>query len=627
MKAIPLSCLTLAMLAAPAAAQGILPYLPKETMFAVSAPDISMSMAEFQQMPLAKMWAEEEVQTFFADALDLAADQLNQGIEMAKQMHADGQFPIDPEQLLKLRVNGGTVALTHLELVQGDFGAIPKFGMIVHIDFGDSAESWAPLIQMGLGMLQAAAGDEIERTDDQIGDVSLISMAPTDAPSGMEMSLNVAMVPNGVVIGTLADDVKALITNMTNRTPALSAAPGFAAAAKHIDVAGAEAQVFVAPDPLVDFALGTLRTAIEHEPELEDVDFDGVERALQAMGLRNLGTAAVATSYVDGKCITRGYHANGQGGTAAAAQTVDINKFLRWVPKDAVSFGIGTLNVASFYDTLLKGLQAYDAQLAERMLAKLAELEGQLGFTIRGDLFGSIGDHYVTWSMPMGTIASTPEVAYVLKVNNEEKLVGALQTFSAMTQGMVEIEEGTKRGVKVYQVHINYDPFEGGGMAIGMNPFDMIQPTFSFKDGYMVLGFSASDIKRVFKRMDRDDNPKGDIRGNKEFAAIAGAIPSDISDFSFTDWKSNFESLYQMLTGMLAFVPMPEDVPIDMSLLPDAETLTQHLYASMSYTRADANGTETVDVSPFGPETWLAIGLAIAAGVGTATWMEARNGF
>ena len=71
------------------------------------------------------------------------------------------------------------------------------------------------------------------------------------------------------------------------------------------------------------------------------------------------------------------------------------------------------------------------------------------------------------------------------------------------------------------------------------------------KDENGRVAFTMTDRLRVdpeyFQRMDRkDDEPKNDIRGNKEFAAIAAQIPAGVSEVSFTDWKANFESLYQV---------------------------------------------------------------------------------
>ena len=620
MKPISLRSLAaVALLAATAASQGILPYLPKGTVMAVSAPDLLASAKRFEGTPLAKMWREQEVQTFVKDLRTMLTTQIEQGLAQARQMHEQGALPVDPDEVLKLALTGGTFAITHLEIGSGDFGPMPKFGFVLHLDCGKSAPTWKSLLDTGLGMLEAQAGDDMVKSEQQIGDIKVVSMTPKDPP-GIEMGLHVAMVPNGILIGTLANDVTTIAQNLQSKSVALASDAGYQAATKGMDPSGSECQMFMAPDPLVEFGLSALRIAAENNRRLKVVDLDGVERALVAMGMRNIGTIGMSSSYVDGKSVSREHHAFGKSGTASTKH-IDTS-FLKWVPKDAVSFSASTMDFASFYDTLLKGLMAYDEAFAQKALAHLAKIEGELGFTIRGDLFGSLGDHVISWSMPMGTISSAPEMAFLLKVENQEKLLGALENLTKLSNGMVEIEKGNKRGLEAYQVHVNFDPSQGMG---GFNPFDMFQPTFAFKNGYMVMGFSASDVKRVFQRMDREDDPKGDIRSNKEFAAIASTIPQGIESLAFTDWKAQFESFYQLATGLLAFIPMPEDLPIDMSLLPDSGTLTQHLFASMSYTKSDGAGRETLSVSPFGPEVWLgAAGLA-AAGLGAAVTMRAGH--
>jgi len=624
------SLTTLAALTASLAAQGMLPYLPKNTMMAMSVPDLAASMAEFQKMPLAKMWAEEEVQAFVSDMMELATEQMDEGMDQMRAMHDAGMMPISPDTLMKLRLEGVTLAITDIELNMGDFGPMPKVGTLVHLDFGSSAATWNQLIQMGIAMIKQEAGDELSATEWTIGDVKAVTLAPNMAPPGFEMSINIAMVPNGVVLGTVTEEVKDVVTNWVNKTPMLSQTAGYAASTRRIDTAGAAVQMFMAPDAAMSTGMDIMKMmsgmggAIPTEGGMMPMpmlDFDGVERAMQAMGMSDMGTLGMSMSYDDGKAVTKAYHARSEARTTTAASKTIDTTFLRWVPKDAVSFGAGTVNATSIYDMMVKGVQAYDAEMSEMMLAQLGQMETQLGFSLRGDLLGSIGDHYITWSMPMGTISAAPEMAVLVKVNDEEKLMGALKNIAALSGGALEIEEATKRGLKSYQILLNTDSMDMDGMM--MNPFDMFQPTFAFKDGYMVLGFSASDVKRVFKRMDRDDNPKGDIRSNKEFMAIADQIPEGVSSLAFVDWKANFESMYQMLTGVLAFVPMPEDVPVDMSMIPDSETLTQHLFAGLTYTKSNADGGVTVSVSPFGPETFLGLG-AVLGGVGG--FMTAREG-
>lgn len=612
---IPSAALLVAL--APLTAQGsMMPYFPKDTIVAVAAPDLKMSIAEFAKMPLARMWAEQEVQTFFADVLAMAKKQFDDGLAQAKEAHANGKFPVDPEKILKLRLNGGAFAVTKMQFAMGDHGPQPNIGLLLHLDFGDSAATWNQLIQMGLGMLEQQARGEVTKQESKVGDVTIITLSPP-AEAGTEMGLNIAMLPSGVLIGTLATDVRETVAAMNGKSPMLGASANYKTTAAHLDTAGAECEAFVRLDPIVDFAMSVARFGVEQSGA--PVDMDGVERAVKAMGIRSLGPTGMTSSYVDGKCVTRAFAATAGEPSTAAVKTIDTS-FLKWVPKDAVGFSANTLDFMSVYDAILRGLNAYDAEFAKQALAHLGEMEKQLGFSVRDDLFGSIGDHMINWSMPMGTISSPPETAFLIKVKDEKKLVNVLKNLTKLSQGMVEIEEGEKRGVMAYQIKVNFDPTQGRG---GINPFDIFQPTFAFKDGYLVAGFTASDVKRVFQRMDRkEDDPKGDIRGNKEFAAIAAQIPAGVTSLSFTDWKSNFESLYQVATGLLAFVPMGENVPIDMSLIPDQASLTKHLYGSLSYNKTSAAGTETVSVGPFGPEVMLLAAAAVGAGAAFVVGMR-----
>lgn len=613
----------LALFSVPIAAQEVvLPYLPKDTMMAVSVPDLPTSMAEFGSMPLAKMWAEEEVQSFLADVMAMAKKEIDKAMAQAKEMHQQGALPVSPDDLMKLRVRGGTFAITSMQLEMGDFGPMPKFGMVLHLDFGDTAEQWFGLARLGMSMMEQQARDEMQKEETTVGAYKLTSYTPKSA-MGIEMGLNVAMTKTGIVLGTLKDDVRGVLDNMQKQTPVLAATPRFQANSKHLVADGAEYRMFMRLDPMLDFTMSALRLGAEQSDELKMVDMDGVERAIEALGLRCIQSIGSAGTYQNGKAVSKGYTVapapDRKGVFAGANKNLDVG-FLKWVPNDAVSFSGATMDPLSLYDAMVNALRAYDSKFAEQMLEQLGGMEKQLGFTIRDDLFGSLGDTWCTWSMPMGNITSAPEMAFLVKVKDQDKIVKVLKNLAALTDGAVEIEEGEKRGLKAYQVRVNADPLQG----MGVNLFDIINPTFAFKNGYMVAGFSASDVKRVFQRMDREDDPKGDIRGNKEYAAIAAQLPAEVQSVSFTDWKANFESLYQIATGVLAFLPMGEDVPIDMSRLPDSATLTKHLSGEIAWSKADGNGFATTSVGPFGPELTLGLVTAIAVGAGLAATVGRR---
>jgi len=63
-----------------------------------------------------------------------------------------------------------------------------------------------------------------------------------------------------------------------------------------------------------------------------------------------------------------------------------------------------------------------------------------------------------------------------------------------------------------------------------------------------------------------------------------------------------------------------------MSMIPDSETLTQHLFAGLTYTKPNADGGVTISISPFGPETVLGLAALVGGGLG-ATFAIRDSGF
>jgi hypothetical protein len=141
----------------------------------------------------------------------------------------------------------------------------------------------------------------------------------------------------------------------------------------------------------------------------------------------------------------------------------------------------------------------------------------------------------------------------------------------------------------------------------------------------MVMALATGDVRKAFKRMDREDDPKGDIRSNKEFAGyLANIQQQQISSFTWTDWRTSFENLYSAATSVIAFAVSADEVPFDLTLLPEAETLSQHLFSSASWTTTNKDGYISTNISPVGPE--LLIGaMAGAVGASALVWgMQTR---
>lgn len=600
--------------------------LPANTILFVSAPDLDRSIEEMMEMPLARMWREQEVQDFFGDLLKLAEKKVEEGLEQGRRAHASGEFPFDPDQLMKLRVHGFTMAVTELDLRKTEQGIRPRVGIAVHLNFGDSASKWREIIDFGIGVLEQKAQNEIERKDAEIGGVKMTSLLPKEGDFG-DLGLHWAWMGDGLMLSTLGEGLRSSITAMAADKAVLTDAKNYKESFRPLDSQGAELEVFVQPGALIEFGLKALAMAKAEEPDFPAmIDVEGVARAVDALGLNSVLASAETMSYADGRSLSNGYTYSPEpirkGLFAGGNKQLSLD-FLRWVPKDVASFEACTFDLAAIYDAVEAGLKAYNEDFAGQLLGQLKNYEEQIGVNLKEDLVGAFGNEFVMWSMPSAGLMSTPEMSVLVKIKDEQRLLKALQTIAKLTNNLVEIEAAERRGIMVHRVVVNYDP----SGEIGMNPFDMFSPNFAFKNGYLVGGFSTSDIKRTFARMDReDDDPKDDVRGNVEFAPYLSKLPEGgLTSLSFTDWKANFESLYQMLTSAAAFVPVGEQIPIDLSLLPDSSALTKHLFGSMTYKTADGNGFRSVTHSPWGAETYMGLGLAVGAAAGAAAVMQARR--
>jgi hypothetical protein len=594
--------------------------LPQETVLYFSMPDIRVSLEEMKEMPVGKMWREPEVQDFFADALQMANQYWDMGMAQAKEAFEQGQLPFDPDELVKMRMTSMSFALTRMELqmLEGMREPLPKFGIVAHMDFGDSAPIWKKVVETGMQMMLAEVGDDVEAGEREVAGTKVMTLRPTDAPEGFAMGLNMAWIGNGVLISTLGSDLDMMVGNLTSGAAALTAAPSWKNAVGRLDVQGAEAEFYMRPGAFIDFMMNTLQLAADEGQLPPEVDVAGIGRAIDALGLNGIQGIGSTSTYVDGRSVSSSFVAAPKAlrkGLFADTTGALDRKFLRWIPKDSVGFAAGRFDMGKIYTALTDAVRAYDADMAEMVMGQLAQMEEQFGMSLQKDLFGAFGDEYVYWSMPMAAFGTAPEMAILLKVNDEERLLNTLNLVAAMSEGAFAIDKVERRGITVYQVRVEMDM--GADMG-GMNPLANFVPTFGFKDGYMVMAFSTGDVKRAFTRMEREDDPTGDIRTNPEFAPSLAEIPMAADSLSFTDWKASFESSYQLVTGLLAFVPLGEEIPFDLALMPEAQTLTQHLFGSVSWSITTDEGMVTRSISPFGPEVLVPLFAGVGAGLAMA---------
>jgi len=614
-------------LIAPLSAQGK-PFkhaLPAKTLMFVSAPDLASSAGEFHQTSVARMWREEEVQDFAKDALLMAEGQWAQGLAMLGEMHEAGQVPVSPDDIRKVRVHSFTAALTSLELEVGAAGPLPKVGILAHLDVGDSVGVLRKLIHFGAAAMAAEAPvGAMEKSMTTLeGNTELLTISVSDVPG---MSLNIAFMPTGIIVGTLTDEVKAAVTAVHTQQTILPTTADYAATSKHLGAAGAEIEGYIHVDGCMNLLMDVLGTLEEGMPEWPaELQVEGIARAVSALGLRSVRATGFTSKYEGQKSVTRSFslapEAGRKGFLSGTAKAADLD-FLRWVPKEASSVSTSQLDIQGIYDGLVGALKAYNPEMADMLLAQLAEQEEMMGLSLKDDLFSVFGDQMVFWSMGVSSLMSAPEGAMLLKVRDQERLLGTLNKIAAMTGGVIDFPVSERRGVKTWRLELDPEavPEEAAaGLA-------MFQPCFAFKDGYMVLALSTGDVRRTIKSMGRESDPATDIRSNKDFAGyMADLQQQKVSGFAWTDWKVTFESAYSAVTSALALMVNDEDVPFNMTLLPEAESLSQHLFSAMTWSTATKEGYLSTSVSPLGPEVMIGSGLLLVTGAAVLGWVSEQG--
>jgi len=612
------------LLALPAGAQGTAfkHALPENCILFFTAPDFASSLQEFKATAFFRMWKEDEVQEFLAEILKEVEKKREEVLEQGRAMHAAGEFPFDPDELLKLRLRSATLAATSIELSMSEFGEPkPRVGVILHVDFGDSAPSWRKVIQLGMDKLAEKAGKRMTKTATKIEGVELVTMSSPKS----SMSLNVAFVGTAVVIGSLKNEVETAIRNHITGKAVLTASSNYKETAKRLDTQGAEAEMYFQPKLMVDTIMKLVRVAAEGPGLPLDIDVDGIDRAVTAFGLRSCNAVGGTSAYQGKKSVTRGFvnspEPQRKGIAVSSSKSLQLD-FLKWVPKEAANLSAATFNAMAVYDALVSAVTAYDKEQAEQLLLVLKNYEKQFGMTLKEDLFGVLGDHYIWWSMGVSSFLQAPEWAILVKMRDEARLLKMLETLTNLSEGYVELVPTERRGVKTYRLEINPEMLNNEGLAMALS---VVQPCFAFKNGYVVAALSTGDVRRAMKRMDRDDDAKGDIRGNDSFAAYIDMIPKqNLNSIGWTDWRNSFENIYQAVTSALALTMPGDDVPIDLTLLPEAETLSKHLFGAMSWSVVDGTGYSTTLISPIGPEMVVgAVGLGV---LGATTLLVGRGG-
>jgi hypothetical protein len=331
----------------------------------------------------------------------------------------------------------------------------------------------------------------------------------------------------------------------------------------------------------------------------------------------------------------------------AAKQPVDVN-LIKLVPKDALSFSIGSADLAPIWDTIFGALKEGAPAIHEMAMQKVhafettvagADAQGNPNWDIRRDLLGVIGGHMMSVSTPGAGSMMGPgaDSVFWIETSNPQTLEKSLGYLFAIPGQMlgnpINFKEQVYGDVKLKVL----DAMSLGPLAMAAGS---MQPTYCIHGGRF---WFATTTKALKKAIDAEKPPQPDpatgavppprenITAKADFAKRwvdppKGAI---VTGVSYSDTATNFENTYQSLLGLIPMMQMGlqqqgiKDLPFDVSLLPTGEAIAQHLFGTvqLSY-RVGDRAHMTQSRGPFGPETVLAMGGLVAVGAGMIAYQQ-----
>jgi len=259
---------------------------------------------------------------------------------------------------------------------------------------------------------------------------------------------------------------------------------------------------------------------------------------------------------------------------------------------------------------LLAGIAALQEQSGNDFMAGFEE---QTGVRLDRDLLEPLGPA-MAYSLPAPTsLLSAPPFTLAFALSDratfEPGLGNLLRYLTESSDGFVSLNEADYRGARLLtlQFHLPDVPLD---LPIPVDPAALLRPTFVVMDQRFFVTTLPTHAKAEIRRLARDEV---ELHG----LLATATLPPGTTSYGFSDWTQFFGQLYMggRALATVAGSMSGEELPFDLSALPEAEVVTRHFAPSLRWRTLAGGEIREHESSSTGPE--LVLALPAAALVGT----------
>lgn len=585
--------------------------LPADTLLYIEIPDIPALRDGLQGSAIGRIWNDESTQAFLGDMVSEATGQFDGALAMMAEEGVPVQF-MSWEAMQSLEVGLSMMGM-------GDSN-IPGVMVAAQIQFADGlGEAAFGLVS---GMLAGAGEPNI-----------------TTSETGATMTIELGGGAPGLMLKREGDLLRFTATNLGDLSGSLAASEAFQRARKQVMQPG-----------MAVFGYYNPRVGIEMQRSFLNIGAGGAELDSMMTAMTQFAESAVgnaqgvsfSSGWKDGASVASTYvdFGGNPAGWAYASKAADRG-LVQYVPADATNFSLATMGGTEGMNEFFAG---FDAVLADESMAQTlaiwAEAEpishswfvGEHRPLLDGALNG-FGERVLSYSSPTKGARtlielSDPAAVQAAATPLVKTIAQLLDSVDGMPVALRAKRESPRNDpsttVPVYYLRLKPEalPPEAQQLSMFLGGFE---PSFAVSpDGWLVMSSTRAHVRSVIRSGLTVE--ERDITGNSEAKSFLDRAPESAVTLAWSDPRPGITSamgMVQAATGLLGMQMDPEMLPVDLTKIPSAMDINQHLRPSESFAWMDEDGMKSWSSGSFGMADMLATaGYALPAGAMAFMYMS-----
>lgn len=547
--------------------------VPAETLLFAKCSGVEQLMADRETLDLFKIWAEEEVQAFFAEARE-------SGTQMIKSRGG----PMLPFKEYWSLLQGEVALALSPRLTIFHEGASPSIALAA--DMGNRKDAFLGTLN---GLLEMAGHwKQLERGQFEYRGYEIRFIGKPK----QRLTVCFTTIENLFVATLNKYFLQDIINCHLDGRITLKDNPSYNRCLAKVGGESVRMFTFANMEPVYD----TVRHFCPYEVEewagmlgLNKVDGLCLATAIEAGGARD-------SLYIDCPGEKTGLL------RALAPHPVSRER-IRQAPPDTLFFVDVVFDPAEVIKVVDQFVKNALPEFYDEMNKSRAMFQYRIGFDLEKEVFGPVGSEltaFMTVPRGGGMAMMIPDIVISLSLDDVDGFAVLVDKLLTMAGDEVVVKESQYNNRSLNR--LVFKEMEGIPIA----------PTFTIEGDRLLLASTPQTMKRYLTWLDEggpglDDAP--------EFKEAMVGVPDNVSMLKYVNMQKLMSLIYQNATPFMGTVFSQSDLPFDVALLPMTETWTQHLSSAASYTVVDEDGIL------MSGRWFLGIGAASAAAVSVADYM------